>query len=383
MKVVHIITGLSVGGAETMLLKLLSHTDLSTFDPVVVSLLDGGAVQPRIEALGIPVINIGMRQGLPTPTDVSKLVQIVGDLNADILQGWMYHGNLAAQLVSHLLRPVPLTVWNVRHSLNQAKARKLMTVSLIRLGALLSKFPTRIIYNSQSSRDLHEAIGYRKEKSVVIPNGFACAEFTPEVASRQSVREELGIPLDAFLIGSIGRYHPIKGHRHFLEGASVLLKRLNGNSSPHFLMAGRNVDEENTELMTMIREFGIEQNMHLLSERNDIPRLMASLDIFTSSSLSEAFPNVVGEAMACQVPCVVTDVGDSRLIIGDTGHAVPPSSGYELAAAWASLIGMDESARQALGRRARQRVIDHFSLESITKRYEELYIELASTYVRN
>jgi glycosyltransferase involved in cell wall biosynthesis len=144
----------------------------------------------------------------------------------------------------------------------------------------------------------------------------------------------------------------------------------------HFLLAGREVDQNNNALVTLIRELGIADRVQLLGERADIPRLTAALDIHTMSSLyGESFPVIVGEAMACGVPCVVTDVGDSGWLVGNTGRIVTPGKPDELATAWKELLEMGSEERRALGMAARVRVADNFSLASIVNQYDELYVK--------
>ncbi len=368
----YVITGLSTGGAEMMLYKLLSRINQSRFTPVVVSLMDRGTFGDRIEALGIPVHTIGMKRGIPTPATIVRLIRTVRQLNPDLIQGWMYHGNFAAQLARTLtLKSVPV-LWNIRHSLYSLSYEKSGTAAVIRMGAPLSSFPVKILYNSKISASQHEKLGYQATKTMVIPNGFDPELFTPSVESRISLRTELGLANDAFLIGLVARYHPMKDHANFLHAAALLLKDY---PDVQFVLAGNGVDKENPTLCKLINELGIAERIHLLGERQDIPRLTAALDIASSSSYTEAFPNVIGETMSCGVPCAVTDVGDSALIVGNTGRVVPPRDSEALANAWKELIELGPEGRKALGKAARARIIESFSLNSVVARYESLYVK--------
>jgi glycosyltransferase involved in cell wall biosynthesis len=252
------------------------------------------------------------------------------------------------------------------------KAEKKSSAAVIRVGAHLSGRPERILYNSRVSANQHEAIGYRADRRRVIPNGFDCKWFRPDAEARASVRDELGVGEKTPLIGLIGRYHPMKDHANFLTAASLLLKQV---SAAHFLLAGVDIDTSNKELSTKISALGLQGRVHLLGERQDIPRLTAALDIASSSSFVEAFSNVIGEAMACGVPCVVTDVGDSAWIVGDTGRVVPPRDPLALCGAWRELLQMGQGPRAALGERARARIVRDFSLDQSVRLYEELYTE--------
>jgi glycosyltransferase involved in cell wall biosynthesis len=163
----------------------------------------------------------------------------------------------------------------------------------------------------------------------------------------------------------------MKDHANFLRAAKILLAKY---PETKFVMIGTNVDYENQILTDLITELSIGSNVHLLGQRRDIPQITPALDILTSSSaFGEAFPLVLGEAMSCGVPCVVTDIGDSAWIVGDTGRVIPAKNPAALAQAWQEMITMDKSTRVNLGQAARKRIIDKFSLNTIVKQYEQLY----------
>ncbi len=188
MRLLHVITGLSTGGAEVALHGLLSRMDRDRFDSVVISLAGGGPVGDRIEALGVPVYGLGLRPWFPTPAAMWRLIVLFRRFRPDVVQGWMYHGNLAATLAAASSPGHVPVAWGVRHSLDDLKAEKKLTAALIRLGALLSSYPERIVYVSRVSADQHEAIGYRRDRRVVIPNGFDCHRLRPDVEAYAHVR---------------------------------------------------------------------------------------------------------------------------------------------------------------------------------------------------
>lgn len=373
MKVIHLITCLNVGGAEIMLAKLLSKIDRSQVKPVVISLSDSGTVGHLIEKLGISVYAADMNRGRPTLKPICRVISMARNLKPDIIQGWMYHGNLAAQLCAALCSDSPPVIWNIRQSLYSLGWEKRMTAAIVRAGSYISRFPKHIVYNSETSAEQHEALGYRRNKRVIIPNGFDTEIFKPSTEAYKGIRKELNIPPDSMVIGLIARYHHKKDHPNFIIAAASVIKAY---PSTHFILAGNRVDEKNRILMQDIYDFNLLKNVHLLGERSDIPRITAGLDISSSSSYSEAFPNVIGEAMACGVPCVVTDVGDSAWLVGNTGRIVPARNPEALARAWTELVEMGVEQRRILGGRARQRVLDSFSLDTVVKRYERLYLDV-------
>jgi glycosyltransferase involved in cell wall biosynthesis len=261
-------------------------------------------------------------------------------------------------------------IWGI-HSTYSLSLEKKMTAALVRLCAPLSKLASSIVFVSRTSQSQHKAKGYFTENSCVIPNGIDTTLFAPSNEARVSVRAELGLSADALLIGIIGRHHPMKDQASFLRVAGQISKRY---GAAHFLLAGRGVDVDNRALLKLIEELKLDEHVHLLGERTDIARLVAALDIFClSSCYGESFPIIVGEAMSCAVPCVVTDVGDSAWMVSDTGRFVPPRDTGALVAAWQEFLEIGPAGRQTLGAAARSRVTELFSLPSVVARYEELY----------
>lgn len=353
-----------------MLYRLLSQTRRDRFDSVVLSLMDQGSLRQRIEELGIPVYTARMK-GMATPASIWRLIRLVRKIKPDLVQGWLYHGSLAAQLAGMFASSKAPVIWGIHCSTYPLSVEKKMTAALVRLCAPLSKLVSSIVFVSRTSQLQHKAKGYFTENSCVIPNGIDTTLFAPSNEARVSVRAELGLSTDALLIGVIGRYHPMKDHANFLRAAGQISKR---SGEAHFLLAGRGVDGDNRALLDLIEDLKLDDHVHLLGERTDIARLVAALDIFSLSSChGESFPIIVGEAMSCAVPCVVTDVGDSAWMVSDTGRFVPPRDTGALAAAWEEFLEIGPAGRLAMGAAARSRVIELFSLPSVVARYEELY----------
>jgi glycosyltransferase involved in cell wall biosynthesis len=370
MRVMHVITGLSTGGAETMLLKLLSAAS-GSMEHVVVSLGDEGTIGPRIAALGVSVHCLGLRRNAPNPFRALSILPLARHIGPQLIQGWMYHGNLMASMAVLALRQKPPVLWNIRQTVYDLRRERWLTAKLIRLGARLSSRPAAIIYNSQTSASQHESLGYRTEKRVIIPNGFDCQLLRPDEAARKAVRTELGIVGDTVLVGLVARYHPMKDHVGFLQAAAMIARSY---PQTRFVLAGAGVSSTQSELVKAIQQNELGDCVMLLGERSDIPRLNNAFDIGCSASAwGEGFSNSIGEAMACGVPCAVTDVGDSAYIVADSGFVAPPRTPEALAKAIARLIEVGRSGRQQLGTKARQRIETEFSLPAIVRRYEDLY----------
>ena len=375
IRVTHVINGLGVGGAETMLYRLLSASDRARFHHRVISLTDVGAIGKRMAALGLPVEALGMRRGLGDLAVPLRLARNLSRGSPSLVQTWMYHADLVGGLAARLAGSGPV-IWNIRQSTLEPGLSKRTTIWTRRLCARLSRLvPQRIVCCSQVARDVHVRLGYAADKFVVIPNGFDLDEFRPDTAARQAVREELGIAPEMALVGGVGRWDPQKDYRTFVAAAARLAAEA---PESRFLLCGEGLVWDNALLSGWIARAGLADRFVLLGHRDDIARVTAALDIAGSSSAyGEGFPNVVAEAMACAVPCAVTEVGDSAMLVAATGRTVPPAEPDALAGAWKELLDLGPEGRASLGAAARARIARDFSLASVVARYERLYVEAA------
>lgn len=378
IRVFFVTTGLSTGGAEKQLARLLARLHGSEIEAAVVSLAARGAVSSEIESLGVPVWHLGLDQLWRLPWAAARLVGIARRFRPHVIQGWMYHGNLAASFVGRLLG-VPVA-WGIRQSLYDLRREKAGTRAVIRLTARWSLRTAAIVYNAAVSRDQHEALGYAGDRGCVIGNGFDGEQWRPDDAARTSVRAELGIAPAAPLIGLIARYHPMKGHDIFLDAAARLAV---ARPDVHFLLAGREVTPAHPLFAAHCHQGPLAGRLHLLGERADIPRLTAALDIASSSSSwGEAFSNAVAEALLCGVPVAATDVGDARIIVGDAGIVVPRGDACALANAWQALLDSGFEARQAMGRAGRERLLAVYSVEAVAQAYARLYEKIQDRWTK-
>jgi glycosyltransferase involved in cell wall biosynthesis len=377
LNIVFVITGLGQGGAETMLLKLLQNIDRSKFSPQVVTLSSAGELGPAITALGIPVVALNMARNWRALAAVPRLIRHLRTEKPDIVHTWMYHADLLGGIAARAAGLREL-VWGIRHSNLSPAVNKRSTLAVVALCARLSHWlPKSILVCSEAARRAHVAHGYSARKMAVIPNGFDISRFKSEPQARDAVRKELGLAPDALLIGVVARFDPQKNHVGFLQAMGLLHPQW---PTAHFLLAGKGIDRNNRPLLEAARKAGIDGHCHFIGPRADIPRVMASLDVLVSPSHGEAFPNVLGEAMACEIPCVVTDVGDCAYIIGDTGRIVTRSDDAAgLADATASVLAMSSDARKALGKKARERVTEHFEIRRVVSMFENFYCKTAST----
>jgi glycosyltransferase involved in cell wall biosynthesis len=374
LKVAHVITGVRVGGAETMLWKLISNSSPG-IQHHVISLTGDGPIGVKLRSIGVPVDLRQITMGPLLPLRILELSRSLKAIRPDVVQTWMYHSDLFGGLAARLAG-LNRIAWNVRASRLDAKLVGRRTMMIVRACARTSGYiPKKIVCCSEASLRVHAELGYDTAKMTVIQNGFDLSSFKPDSAARSAIRNELGIDHDAVLVGLVARFDPLKGHRTFLEAARRVRQRHPG---VQFLLCGADITMENSQLMAWVDAAGARDAVHVLGYRADVARIYSSLDIATCVSTTEGFPNVVGEAMAAGVPCVVTDVGDSALIVGSTGEVVAPEDAEGLADALSRLITMGSQERSELGARARLRVQQEFELGHVVRRYESFYQDLLS-----
>lgn len=371
-RLLFVTTGLGSGGAEAMLAQIVTRLDRSRFHCAVASLASGGKHVASLRESGIEVHDLGMKPGRPSLAGLLRLRKIASAFEPESLIGWMYHGNLAATLLQRgKLKHAPL-VWNVRQSLYSLEAEKRGSAMVIRFLARLSRRPRAIVYNSSVSARQHEAVGYDSDRTQVVPNGFDTQRFQPDPSARAKIRMELHLDDNAFLIGRIGRNAAMKDHPTALAAAAKVCRN---HPQVHMLLAGTGMESADPAFADFLkRQPGVQSQIHFLGERHDLPQLTAALDLaISSSAFGEGFPNVVGEAMACGVPVIATDIGDTAIVLGDTGTLVPPADSKALALACESLIRSSAEHRQELGRRARHRIETQFSIDQVLRQYEALF----------
>ncbi len=363
-RILHVITDLDRGGAESMLTALLlagRRDGAATADPevAVVSLMAGGVHRARLEAAGIPVADLGLRRGQRSATALLRLSALMQRWRPDVVQSWMYHADLAAAWALWLSgrRGRTRLYWGVRCSNMDPSAYGAGFRRTLRLAARFSRMPDAVVVNSEAGRAAHLALGYRPRRTVVIPNGIDLARFRPDGAARAAVRRELGIAGSAPVLISVARVDPMKDHGTLLAA----LDRLDGVTA---LAVGAGTE-------------GLPDRPGLrrLGARDDVPALLAAADVVVShSAFGEGFSNALAEGMACGLPAVATDVGDAARIVGEAGRIVPPGDPAALAAAVDGILATPER-RSALGARARRRIEAEFSLDRAVAAFAALHGE--------
>jgi glycosyltransferase involved in cell wall biosynthesis len=375
LHILHVIDGINVGGGEIVLAQLVERLQAAGHRNTVVALTTAGIIGQRMADAGARLLTLDMRRLSDAPGALRQLIRTIRDTAPDVIQGWMYHGNLAASLGRRLARSPAGLAWSIHNSVEPMPSLPLVTEYVLRLEQLGSVDPAAIVYVSAASAAQHERLGFRADRTCVIPNGTDCARFRRRTGCRERLRASLGVTDDRPLLGLFARWHPMKGHTVLFDAVGQL--RQTGRPV-HLVLAGTGLDPQNAELAGALEAAGVVGEVSLLGARGDVEMLLAGLDLFVLPSVDgEAFPLVLGEAMAAGVPCVATDIGDCRMIVGDTGTIVPPGDLAALVAACERLLDAGPATREQLGQNARQRIANQFSLERTAEVYADLYRWLA------
>lgn len=369
LRVMHVITGLTDGGAEAVLYRLVTANAIDRH--IAVSLTGPAKYDSLLTEAGTPIYLLGLPRGALRLGALWRLWRLIRTERPDIVQTWMYHGDLVGGLAARLAGTAPV-VWGIRNTTLDRARSKPATIAVARMNAWLSRLvPRRIICCSERAAEVHQDLGYSRSRIRIVPNGYDCSMFRPDQALRAGLRRELGIADDEMLIGMVARFDSQKDHATLLSA----IARLKGEGRRfRCLLVGGGMTAGNAELARLLADREIEDRVILLGPRTDIPAVMNALDIHVlSSAYGEAFPNVVCEAMACGTPCVVTDVGDAAIIVGDTGWVVPPSDPEAMARALGAAL--DAAGCEARSGAAVARIRDNYSLDRMVEAYREVWRE--------
>lgn len=351
-----------------MLCKLIEVSRTESMQTMVISLLDEGTFGERMRSAGAEVFCCHLNQ----PRGLLQLFQAYRRLKAfqpTILQGWMYYGNLIASLFGRLLPGRVGVFWSMRQTLYSLSTEPFRLRITIRLLAAMSHTIKGVVYNSSLSLQQHQRAGLVSPWDLMIPNGFDLGRYQSDAVRRQKTRAQLEMGSDVSLVGLVARVHPMKDHVNFIAAAGLLSQAM---PEVRFLLVGEGTDSE--EIKALLQAAGIAERTQRLGRIDHTEELYPALDLLVlSSSWGEGWPNVLGEAMACGVVCVATDIGESRHIIGDTGAIVPPRDPQAMAKACEELLRREREVLRSLGEQARERVIKHFDIHAIFHKHADVW----------
>lgn len=370
-RIAHVVIGLNVGGAELMLQRLVLYSSKKEqFEHFVISLTDLGVTGPKLQEQGIKVYSLGMTSLSNICSTVFKLRSLLKKINPDVVQTWMYHADFLGGLAAKSLG-VKNIIWGIRNTDVKSSAST-QTVYLSKLCAKLSHIiPTKIVCVAEKAKQYHIDIGYDENKIEVIPNGFDLSKFYFNSALRSSMRKELSIAKEELVIGHIGRFNPAKNQIKFIEACISLLEK---GFKFKVIMAGRNIDLDNQQINLVLKDNKYKEHFIFLGEIANTPSFYCAIDVFCLCSYSEGFPNVLGESMACENVCLSTDAGDAKLIMAPFGFDIKSPSAEDIAEAIECNILLSTNIDfKTIGKNNRKKVEEHYSINSVIKRFESLY----------
>ncbi len=371
VRVAYLITDLDIGGAENMLVKLVTAL-APAFEQQVICMSGRGSLGNELTAAGVPVVSLDLPRGRAGITELAGLVRAwraLRQFRPQVLQTWLYHADLLGSMLAPFCG-APALCWNLRTADMQLAHYNPLTRYVRGALAMISRWPAAVVANSEAGLAAHRAFGYTPRAWHVIPNGFDLQRFRPDADARQALRTRLGLSPSTPLLGMVARVDPAKDHLGLLDALVQL-----GRDDVHCVLVGAGV----LQLADAVAMRHLAARVHLVDVCTDIAAVYAGLDLAVlSSAFGEAFPNVLGEAMACAVPCIVTDVGDVRDIVGDTGIVVPRSDPAALAQALTAALAWSDDERARRGLAARTRIEHAYTIDAVAARYARLYRELAA-----
>jgi glycosyltransferase involved in cell wall biosynthesis len=362
IRLVFLIRSLAIGGAERQLVDLAKGLNKQMFDVTVLCFYGGGEFAEELDGADVTVLSLDKKGRWDILGFFSRLLIVLRKLKPDLLHSYMTGSNLVATLLKPGLSATRL-VWGVEAAYIDLSRYGWLEQVTSRAERLLSCVPDLIIFNSFAGRDYHLSAGFTGSHTRVIHNGIDTKRFAPDAKSGSRARASWRIPQDAFVIGIVGRLDPMKDHPTFLRAAAIFAR---DNPDVRFVCVGGGPEEYSLELRALSQQLDLADKVAWPGFVRDTAAAYNALNICCSSSYGEGTSNAIAEAMACGVPCVVTDVGDSGLIVGDTGIVVPPKNPEALAEGWTALIErMRETPR--LRHEARERIEQRLSLSGLVR----------------
>jgi glycosyltransferase involved in cell wall biosynthesis len=372
IKVLFLIPTLELGGAQRQLVELIKGLDKTRFGVTLVTFLDGGGMRSEIEGKsGVKVLSLEKRGKRGILPFLFRLWRVAREVRPQIIYGYMSLASEFCLLIGWLVRTK--VVWSLRASNVDYAQYNWALGCTFRAGAWLSRLADLVIVNSVAGKQYHLDHGYDSRNMVVISNGIDTEYYRPDLEARHSTRKKWSISEHETVIGLVGRVDIMKGHPTFLRAAAELAKE---SPNVKFVCVGYGPESYMSELRIMGDKLGLRDRLIWAGSSNCMVAIYNALDFLTSTSIGEGFSNVIGEAMACGVPCVVTDVGDSALIVGETGSIVPPNAPSVVAKAWRDWLSMPKETLSARRLQARSRIESNFSLRAMVTKTESALLDL-------
>ena len=364
MKLCYLVRRMDQGGAQNQLLETVKHLDKTRFNISILTFYDGGQYWAEINRLeGVSVANLNKSGRWDSVGFLSRLRGRLQQVQPEVLHSYIGTTNIFSVFMK-LFFPKMKVVWAIRNSKPEIRDFDLPGQGVFFLERRVARFVDLIIANSNAGKRYYSQKGFPENKITVIPNGIDTERYHPDEKARIQVRSEWGVAPEEKVIGAAGRLVPIKDWPNFFKAAALLLGKRPG---VRFVVIGDGSSQYRDQLEKLTKELGIESRIVWTGLRNDMEMVYNGLDIFTSTSFyGEGFSNTIAEAMSCDIPCVVTDVGDAALIVKGIGKVVPPGDSKALCDAWLEVI--NESAIASQQKMGRKRIQEDYSLIQMAER---------------
>ncbi len=374
IRILFLLNSLQPGGAERQLVTLLDGLDQGRFRSTVVTYYQGGTWEETVSQMpGVDLHCLGLRNRFDLAGMVFALSRIIHKTRPDILYGILGDACTLA-LIHGRVFGKHRVVWGLRATNMDFSQYSLSSGWIYRLNAYLSKWVDRIIANSWTGSKYHVGQGYARDRIVVICNGIDTEHFRPQPEKGADLRRTWGVGHEIPLIGRVGRLDPMKDYPTFLKAAAILAGR---KSDVHFVIAGGGPDQMLNDLKALSGSLGLDERVLWLGPREDLPAIYSTCTFTSSpSSFGEGFPNVVAESLACEIPCVATNVGDSARVVGPGGIIVPAKNPAVLAEAWEQILSMPQEKRRQMGQQGRKHIVRNFSTQQMVHATEKVFLDM-------
>jgi glycosyltransferase involved in cell wall biosynthesis len=372
MKIMLLIRSLAYGGAQRQVIALARGLHQRGHKVIVVTFYPGGELEQDLQDTGVCLRSLN-KQGRwdIVPGFLSRLIALVRAEQPDIVHGYLGGPNALTSIIKPFCPNVHM-VWGVRVSYMDLSSYDWMVRLHYPVEALLSHLADLIIANSYKGMEYAATRGFPRRKMLVIPNGIDTEHFHSDPQAGQQMRREWGVQDDEQVIGLVGRLDPAKDHPTFLHAAQLLARERDNVRFVCIGGRGFGPPRYQEELHQLSNDLGLAERVIWAGASNNMVAAYNALDIVASASHSEGFPNVIGEAMACDIMCVATDVGHTAWIVGNAGVVVPPRNARALAAGWQIALTSAERWKTS----PRERIINQFSLSHLIDRTEQTLLEL-------
>jgi glycosyltransferase involved in cell wall biosynthesis len=379
VRLLFFIGGLGTGGAERQFTQIASGLALRGHEVLMATLYPGGQNWDWLKEKNTVKLyhffdrkpNSKLEIAWQINQSSKLLKELVFRKKVSIVYSALYLSNLIAWFAVRKLKETS-QVWGIRSSNMKLNWKRNIPFHIC---SWVSSSVPMIIANSNAGLAFHESKGYQAKQHITIHNGIDTNRYYFDAAGRHRVRSEFNVKNKEYLIGLVSRIDPMKGHPTFLKAAAKASHEIN---NLRFICVGGGPKKYYDELKKLASDLGLDSSLYWAGERLDTPAVYSALDIATlPSSYGEGFPNIVGEAMACSIPCVVTDVGDSSYVLGDTGFVVEPGNPDKLSEAWIRLLGLNIHERIDMGEKARERIESQFTINSAVIATEKALLQLA------